>query len=144
MTLRQSRDERMELARAAESHAGVAFRLHGRDPRIGLDCVGLVLAAMADIGRVVRLPLRYSLRNSDLERFRHLPALAGFTGASTPFRAGDVLLLEPGPAQLHLAVVASEGGIVHAHASLGRVVHTPFPLCWPVAGQWRLALSAPE
>jgi cell wall-associated NlpC family hydrolase len=132
----------MELAKAAESHAGAPFRLHGRDPRTGLDCVGLVLAAMADIGRPALLPLRYGLRNSDAERFRHLPTIAGFTDAGAPFQPGDVLLIEPGPAQLHLAVVSSEGGIVHAHAGLRRVVHTPFPLCWPVTGQWRLALSA--
>jgi cell wall-associated NlpC family hydrolase len=142
MTLRPAQGERMKLARAAEGYVGAAFRLHGRDPVTGLDCVGLVLAAMAAIGQPIRLPLRYGLRNSDPERFLRLAVMAGFTEAAAPFEPGDVLVLEPGPAQLHLAIVVL-GGVVHAHAGLRRVVRTPFPLCWPVAGQWRLTLSAP-
>ena len=39
------------LAHAAEGFVGASFRLHGRDPIIGLDCVGLVLLAMAEIGQ---------------------------------------------------------------------------------------------
>ncbi len=142
MSLCQAQDERMKLARAAESYVGAAFRLHGRDPVTGFDCVGLVLAAMAAIGRPVRLPLRYGLRNSDTQRFLRLATMAGFAETAAPFEPGDVLVLKPGPGQLHLAVVVP-GGVVHAHAGLRRVVHAPFPLCWPVAGQWRLALSAP-
>ena len=67
-----------------------------------------------------------------------LPEAAGFAETDAPLEAGDVLLLAAGPAQLHLAIVGVEGGIVHAHAGLGRVVHTPFPLVWPVVRQWRL------
>ena len=39
------------LACAAESYIGARFRLHGRDPVTGFDCLGLVLVAMRDIGR---------------------------------------------------------------------------------------------
>ena len=53
--------------------------------------------------------------------------------------AGDVLLLDVGPSQLHLAIVGVDGGIVHAHAGLRRVVLTPYPLPWPIVRHWRLA-----
>lgn len=128
----------LALARAAESFLGAAFRLHGRDRFTGFDCLGLVLIAMAEIGRPVPMAIRYGLRNLAWDRFLRLPEAAGFSETDTPLEAGDVLLLEAGPAQLHLAIVGAEGGIVHAHAGLGRVVHTPFPLPWPVVGQWRL------
>jgi len=128
-----------ELAHAAESFVGASFRLHGRDPIMGLDCVGLVLMAMAEIGRPVRLPVSYALRNLEPERFLQLPTAAGFVEADhAEIENGDVLVFAPGPAQLHLAIVAIGGGIIHAHAGLRRVVRTPFPLPWPVIGHWRL------
>jgi cell wall-associated NlpC family hydrolase len=128
----------LELACAAEGFVGASFRLHGRDPLTGFDCLGLVLVALAEIGRPVHPVLSYGLRNLEPERFVRLPEAAGFVETATPLEAGDVLMLKAGPAQLHLAIVGVEGGIVHAHAGLGRVVHTPFPLPWPVVGQWRL------
>ena len=128
----------LALAWAAEGFLGAAFRLHGRDPLTGFDCLGLVLVALAEIGRPVHLVASYGLRNLEPERFLRLPEAAGFVEADTPLEPGDVLLLGTGPAHLHLAIVGVEGGIVHAHAGLGRVVHTPFPLPWPVIGQWRL------
>jgi hypothetical protein len=131
----------LELARAAEGYLGASFRLHGRDPLTGFDCLGLVLFALAEIGRPVHLVLGYGLRNLEPERFLRLPEAAGFAETDTPLEAGDVLLLEAGPAQLHIALVGVDGGIVHAHAGLGRVVHTPFPLPWPVIGHWRLRAS---
>lgn len=128
-----------ELAHAAEAFVGASFRLHGRDPIMGLDCVGLVLLAMAEIGRPVRLPLSYHLRNLDPERFLELPAAAGFTEPiEGDLEDGDVLMFAPGAAQLHLAIVAVGGGVIHAHAGLRRVVRTPFPLPWPIIGHWRL------
>jgi len=126
------------LARAVESYVGAWFRLHGRDPRTGLDCLGLVLVAMRDIGRPVRMPVSYGLRNLDPGRFLRLPAAAGLVEATAPLEPGDVLMLEPGPAQLHVAIAAVGGGIIHAHAGLRRVVRTPSPLPWPLVGQWRL------
>ena len=72
------------LALAAESYVGASFRLHGRDPITGFDCLGLVLVALAEIGRPVRVPLRYALRNLDLERFERLPAAAGLVEVESP------------------------------------------------------------
>ena len=126
------------LACAAESYIGARFRLHGRDPVTGFDCLGLVLVAMRDIGRPVRMPLRYGLRTADPERYLRLAESAGFVEVTVPSaERGDIVAIEPGPAQLHLAVVVS-GGVVHAHAGLRRVVRTPSPLPWPVVGHWRL------
>src|SRR5690606_17501221 len=105
MTLLRAQGERMALAHAAESFVGAAFRPHGRDPVAGMDCLGLVLLALAEIGRPVRLPIRYTLRNLDLERFARLPGDVGLAETEAPLEPGDILLLESGPAQLHMAVV---------------------------------------
>ena len=128
-----------ELACAVQSYLGASFRLHGRDPITGFDCLGLVMVALRDIGRSVSLSVPYGLRNLDPVRLLALPASAGLVEVMEPELAeGDVLVLEVGPAQLHVAVVALGGGIIHAHAGLRRVVRTPFPLPWPLVGQWRL------
>ena len=128
------------LAEAAERFVGAAFRLHGRDPVTGIDCVGLVLLAMAEIGRPVRLPLSYALRNLEPEQFLQLPATAGFVEPEeAELKDGDVVAFAPGPAQLHLAIIAPGGGIIHAHAGLRRVVRTPFPLPWTIIRHWRLS-----
>ena len=39
------------IAAAARALVGVPFRLQGRDPALGLDCVGLVGAAMRAAAR---------------------------------------------------------------------------------------------
>ncbi len=126
------------FAMAAEYLVGSRFRLHGRQPETGVDCVGLVTASLIRIGRAVSAPSDYGLRNLDHTRF--LPALydAGFASSLAPVAAGDVLMVQPGPAQVHLLIAGTAGGFVHAHAGLGRVVITPAPLLWPTLGVWRL------
>ena len=126
------------LAAAAARFVGVPFRLHGRDPARGLDCVGLVAASLAEIGQPALVPVGYRLRQLEVHGFLGAAARAGLAETAGPTEPGDVLLVRPGPAQHHLVVVAS-GGFVHAHAGLGRVVLTPAPLGWPVEHHWRLA-----
>lgn len=129
------------LAEAALLLVGVPFRLHGRDPETGLDCVGLLATAMAQAGRPVPLPNNYSLRS------RHLPELGaildacGLSSAQGAFKAGDVLMLRPSPCQFHLAIASDGNHFVHAHAGLMRVVLGPGPLPWPLVGHWRLHLT---
>ena len=126
------------LAAAAARLVGVPFRLHGRDPASGLDCVGLVAASLAGIGRPALAPLGYRLRQRTTDGFLGAAARSGLAETGGPMEPGDVLLVRPGPAQHHLMVVAA-GGFVHAHAGLGRIVLTPAPLGWPVEHHWRLA-----
>lgn len=129
---------RHDFAEAAESLTGTRFRLHGRDAITGLDCVGVVTAALAKIGRKASNPVGYALRNLDPERFLRLFGPAGFARSGGPVETGDVIQVAPGPGQMHLLVAAPNGDFIHAHAQLGRVVRSPPPLSWPVEALWRL------
>ena len=129
------------LAAAAERLVGTPFRLHGRDPVRGLDCVGLVAVALAATGRPAAVPAGYRLRRARIDRILDAAAVAGLAEANGAIEAGDVLLVRPGPGQHHLVVAAACGGFIHAHAGLGRVVATPAPLAWPVARHWRLGVA---
>jgi len=126
------------LAAAAERLVGVPYRLHGRDPATGLDCVGLVAAALSAIGRTVPAPSGYQLRRLRVERLLGAADDAVLREATGPVEPGDILLLTPGPGQHHLAVAAADQAAIHAHAGLGRVVRTPAPLPWPTERRWRL------
>jgi cell wall-associated NlpC family hydrolase len=126
------------LATAAEALVGTPFRLHGRDVARGLDCLGLVAAALAAIGRPIETPSGYSIRRLEIGRFLALASRAGLIETRDLPHPGDVFLVRPGPAQHHLVIAASARSFVHAHAGLGRVVNTPAPLPWPIERQWRL------
>ena len=113
------------FAAAAQAFVGTPFRLHGRHSD-GLDCVGLVLAALARTGRAVPQVGGYALRNRTVARWDDAFAQAGFVRAAGMPVRGDLLLLTPGPVQHHLAVALGPQRIVHAHAGLRRVVAGPF------------------
>jgi cell wall-associated NlpC family hydrolase len=128
----------LAFAEAAEGLVGTPFRFRGRDPETGLDCVGLVAAALEAAGRPVPSVPAYSMRQSDFAAQAGSALLAGFREAGGTPAAGDLLLVRPGPAQVHLLVVGVRGDLIHAHAGLGRVVITPLPCPWPILRHWRL------
>jgi murein DD-endopeptidase / murein LD-carboxypeptidase len=123
-----------EAIRRARETLGVRFRLHGRDPVYGLDCVGLVAFAAQ---REDDVPTGYALRNAKEAHWADL--LDGFGQRRTggPQRRGDVILARPGPAHCHLGLWTGHS-LIHADARLGRVVETPGELPWPILGVWSL------
>lgn len=128
----------LHLAHEAESLVGTRFRLHGRDPATGLDCIGLLSAAMARGGQPVVLPTGYPLRLRDLAQWLPRPVSLGFAEVRSAVRPGDVVMLQPGPAQFHLAIADRTLGWVHAHASLRRVVRDAELPAGPITAHWRL------
>lgn len=126
------------VAAAALALVGVPFRLQGRDPASGLDCVGLASLALRLAGHRVEAPGRYDLRNGNIARLHDGLTAAGLVRVDAPM-AGDIVLARVGPLQLHLMIVV-EGGFVHAHAGLRKVVMMPGASPWPLAGCWRARL----
>ena len=132
----------LQLASAAELLVGAPFRLHGRDPATGLDCVGVLSAALSSGGHSHRLPNGYALRNRSLLDTSSIAQLCGLVPASGSIVAGDVLICRVSPCQFHIAIAASKGGFVHAHAGLRRVVLAPGPLPWPIVQHWRAGAAS--
>ena len=122
-------------AAAALGAVGVRFRLHGRDPQHGLDCVGVVALALEAAGVRVRVPSGYALRGGDPGRVAALldPVCARGAGSEP----GSIVLVRPGAGQLHLGVRVPDG-TVHADAGLGRVVMRPGALAGERIAAWMI------
>lgn len=116
---------------------GTRFRPQGRDPAYGLDCIGLTALAYRAAGAAPIMPQGYRLRGGSSDEAHAYLRATGFVEiAPDAARAADLLLLRPGPRQLHLAVM-TKGCFIHADAGLRRVVETPGRPPWPVVSAWR-------
>lgn len=114
----------------ARSMLGAPFRLHGRDSS-GIDCIGLIGFAFRESG----LPTGYAFRTADAVAVT-APLRDRRFKPRRKRKPGDVLLLDAGPAQLHLGLWTGES-LIHADANLRRVVETPGLPRWPILSIWR-------
>ncbi len=120
-------EQAVERARAL---IGTRFVAQGRDPAIGLDCVGLALLAYGIEAAGVRDD--YRLSGAHRGAILHF-AKARFRRVARPRRrAGDLLLLQPGAAQWHVGIWTG-GGLIHADIASRKIVERPGPIVWPVA-----------
>lgn len=107
----------------ARDFLGVPFRPQGRDPLVGLDCVGLTMLVF-DIP-VQKIPFRYRISqrqcmNAIVEQLgKYFDEVAKVDSVS-----GDLLLIEVGEGRAHFAVRGA-GSHIHAHAGLSRIVESP-------------------
>ena len=117
----------------ARSLIGSRFRAQGRDPELGVDCLGLAMLAFGVEASAIRRDYRLGgdhkreLMAGLPPRFRRV--------ARTQGRAGDLLLIRIADRQYHLAV-QTDAGFVHADVRRG-VVETPGVPAWPVVGVYR-------
>ena len=124
------------IVAAARSAVGARFRVHGREPATGLDCVGLAAWALEAGGFSGVVPSGYRLRGGNAGRVAAVVEAGGLVRVADAL-PGDLVLAASGAGQLHLAI-ATEGGFVHADAGLRRVVERPGAVPWPVVGRWRM------
>lgn len=121
-----------DVVARARALIGTRFRLHGRVPETGLDCVGLITCACPAI---TRPPEGYSLRGGTAAGFAAMFIANGMKRREGGARPGDILLLQPSTAQFHLGVWSGES-LIHADGVLRRVVETPGALAWPLVSGW--------
>ena len=117
----------------ARSLLGTRFRAQGRDPQLGLDCLGLAMIAYGVDGATIRRDYRLS---GDHRRELMVGLAGGFRRVARSLqRAGDLMLIQVAADQFHLAI-RTHAGFVHADARRG-VVETPGTPMWPVVATYR-------
>lgn len=121
---------------AARAMIGAPFRMHGRNPAHGVDCVGVICVAFAGAGVRIDAPTGYRLASGRFDQFERAALGAGLmVGAEV--RTGDAVLCRIDARQWHLGI-ASGDGLIHADAGMGRVVERPGAIPWPVVRCWRI------
>lgn len=124
-------DRRAELHRRiielARSTLGTPFRHQGRQPGVGLDCVGLVLWVGHRLGLTQFDLAAYSRFPRERQLLVHASE-AGFVEAARPFK-GCVLCLRLLELPQHLGIM-TERGMIHACQSAGRVVEHRLDCSW--------------
>jgi cell wall-associated NlpC family hydrolase len=127
-----------ELAKAATQFIGLRFQLYGRDPRQGLDCIGLVACSLEAIGRKPHSPTGYGLRNSSLTPWLNCAEKSGLTPISGAVESGDIVLIRPGPGQYHLVIAENSSSAIHAHAGIRKIVRQKIAFSELKTRHWRL------
>lgn len=127
------------LVAAATSLIGTPFRLHGRDPSSGVDCVGILDWSLREIGRRPSLPRGYRLRNSSVDMWFECAKSCGLRPVDGAIRVGDIILVSPSPGQFHLMIAEASDTFIHAHAGLKKVVRERTSLASRPTKHWRLA-----
>jgi hypothetical protein len=113
--------------RQARAYLNVPYHHCGRN-RFGLDCLGLVMVVAHDLGLTDWDITNYTervdcgLMREGIERF----CAAVPTAERLP---GDVLLFAMKGLPQHLGI-ATEGGVIHTHQAVGRVVEHRFNAIW--------------
>lgn len=126
-----------EIVAAVRACIGTRFRSQGRSPGVGLDCVGVALAAADAAGMTKPVMPHYQLGGDNEAVAATLTDIAGLVRI-TDARPGDLWIFAPAPGQRHFAVQVTETAsidsqprrFVHAHAGIGRVVESPADPAW--------------
>lgn len=113
---------------AARACLGTPFHHQGRQPHIGLDCIGLVVVALQACGMRIEDRQDYSIRpNGD----HLLQALArhGALPVQT-IESGDILLFRYDQQPQHVAIATDNNMMIHSFAPAGAVVETNIGVYW--------------
>lgn len=131
------------IAQCAATLIGVPFRLQGRDPASGLDCVGVARHAVGAVAQPGLADFRYTMRGPGRATCLAWAAASGLHRLSDADRLqpGDIICVAPGPGQHHL-MVAVRHGFIHAHYRVGSTVFWPHHHGWPLVAHWRLGAAA--
>ena len=122
------------LLLAVKACLGTPFHHQGREPKVGLDCIGLVIVGLRAAGMNVRDRLDYGPRPDGKSLIEGLEA----HGAArvSDIQAGDVLLFRYDNQPQHVAIATGEDTLIHSFAPARAVVASQ------IGDYWRRRLIA--
>ncbi len=119
---------------AAMDCVGARFRLQGRDPAYGLDCVGLIAYCARAAGCTVSDKFDYDVTTDATILAAHLLESGFVKKEQGLLEPADVVLFSFFGSPNH-AAISTASGIIHADMRLRKVVHHR------LAPTWRAALT---
>lgn len=133
---------------AARRYLGVPFLHQGRNPKVGLDCVGLGVQAASDCGVDLPHAADYGRVPAQGELERRIRSMLGDPVPFDAMRPGDVVTIEFFGQTRHVAIVGAHslGGLslIHSASNVGRVVEVRLDDRWAkrITGVYRLGGAA--
>lgn len=130
------------LYEAARAYLGTPFRHQGRS-RSGLDCVGLVVLSLADIGHAVADVTTYGPNPHHGLLEQHLVETFGPSIGRSDLQPGDIVSIAFVRATRHVAIVGDYPGgglsLIHTDQMVGRVTEHRLDSRWHrcITGAWR-------
>lgn len=127
---------RAQVVACARSYIGVPFRHMGRTRQEGLDCIGLPLAVMRDLG----IPFpdypdgNYTRRGAGFQLVQHCCQYASPVPISK-CKDGDVLVFQEGQIPCHTGILTHRGESRYVVQALGKTSWMRVVEC-PMAGEW--------
>lgn len=121
-------DVSQRVVDAARACLGTPFYHQGRVAGIGLDCIGLVIHAVKQVGLAVEDVDDYG-REPQGDTLHHALISHGFVVVDD-IVPGDVLLFRFNGAPQHVGLAVSWDAMVHSYAPIGRVVETGLGETW--------------
>lgn len=112
-----------QLINAARNYLGTPYRHQGRDKR-GLDCAGLIVVTLQDLGVAVADVQGYTMNPHRGRLQKIIESNTCISMVDVP-ESGDILLIRFKTEPQHLAF-KTDLGIIHATADLGMVVEHRF------------------
>jgi cell wall-associated NlpC family hydrolase len=119
----------LELVEQARTYLGTKWRHQGRN-QMGVDCVGLVLCCLADLG----------LEAPDMQGYRRTPDpifvdhIRANTDPIMDKLPGTIGIFRDGNQPCHVGIFATkydQPSLIHAYAGTGIVMEEPFIHHWP-------------
>lgn len=118
---------RAEITEAALSLVGTPFHAQGRAPGIGLDCLGVGIC----VARICGIPQQdrtdYPMRPNGQLQGEMDARLVRVRGEP---QEGDILLMAFDKEPHHVAILISEGRIVHAHMRARKTIVQSYTDYW--------------
>lgn len=132
----------MTLYAASRSYLGVPFRHQGRS-RSGLDCIGLLVRSLLDIGRRVKDVTTYGPDPHHGLLEENLTREFGPSHGKSDLQPGDIVSIAYARATRHVGIIGEylHGGLslIHTDQSVGRVTEHRLDAKWHrrITGAWR-------
>lgn len=117
-----------DVVAEARKHTGRPFRHQGRNPSTGLDCVGLAVRVLSDLGVDVVDSTSYEREpNPEMMAAAIEPYLSAIN--LTEASQGCILWIRFFKEPMHIAIV-TDIGMIHAYGTIGRVVEHGIDKKW--------------
>ena len=113
---------------AARACVGTPFHHQGRLPKVGLDCIGLVIVALRAVHVVVNDKTDYGRRPDGKSLIAALEAHGVIRVDDV--KAGDILVFRYDRQPQHVALATSAHTMIHSFAPAGKVIETSFGAYW--------------